>query len=222
MRSDQGCRATSSIMSPSSSWKTILAALVLAAAGGQAIAQIAPPQPYAGLQSRQIKALSKQQIAELSAGEGMGLALPAELNGYPGPRHVLDLADQLGLTGQQRTRVQALFEAMKSEAVPLGQKLIAAERDLDSAFAGRTITPEKLKSATAAIAEIRGELRDTHLKYHLATAALLSTDQIRRYDELRGYTAVAAAADAQGGAASVMTAPPGATHHHMMEMMHGE
>lgn len=40
---------------------------------------------YAGLQQRAIKALSDQQKADLRAGRGMGLALPAELNGYPGP-----------------------------------------------------------------------------------------------------------------------------------------
>ncbi len=40
--------------------------------------------PYAGFQDRPIKALSQQQIDDLQAGRGMGLALAAELNGYPG------------------------------------------------------------------------------------------------------------------------------------------
>ena len=44
--------------------------------------------PYAGMQTRPIKALSEQQVADLGAGRGMGLALAAELNGYPGPSHV--------------------------------------------------------------------------------------------------------------------------------------
>lgn len=43
--------------------------------------------PYAGLPAREIKALSPEEIADLAAGRGMGLALAAELNGYPGPRH---------------------------------------------------------------------------------------------------------------------------------------
>ncbi len=210
----------------SSSWKAVLAAFALAAAAEQATAQMPPAQPYASLQTRQIKALSREEMAELAAGEGMGLALAAELNGYPGPRHVLDLAGQLGLTDEQRTRIQQLFDAMKSEAVPIGQKLIAAERDLNRAFAERTITPERLQAATAAIAEIRGKLRDTHLKYHLATAALLSPDQIRRYSELRGYTAIANAPGAPAGSASDMSpargAMGGAMHQHMMGSMHGE
>ena len=51
----------------------------------------APPSPYAGLQDRAIKALSDEQIADLRAGKGMSLALPAELNGYPGPAHALEI-----------------------------------------------------------------------------------------------------------------------------------
>ena len=63
--------------------------------------------PYAGMQARPIKALSDQQIADLKAGRGMGLALAAELNGYPGPLHVLELADKLDLSAEQRTACSA-------------------------------------------------------------------------------------------------------------------
>jgi hypothetical protein len=41
----------------------------------------------------------------------MGLALAAELNGYPGPIHVLQLSDKLGLTPEQKARVQSLFDS---------------------------------------------------------------------------------------------------------------
>src|SRR5215212_12248994 len=87
--------------------------------------------PYAGMQTRPIKALSDQQVADLGAGRGMGLAMAAELNGYPGPSHVLELADKLELTPDQRKRIKAMFDAMKAEAVPLGSKLIEQEADLD-------------------------------------------------------------------------------------------
>jgi hypothetical protein len=147
----------------------------------------AAAQPYAGLQSRPVKALSEQQIGDLKAGRGMGLALPAELNGYPGPLHVLELGDKLGLTGDQRARVQGLFDSMKAEAVPLGEKLIAQEADLDQQFAGKLVTPESLSSATAAIGETQGALRNAHLKYHLATLDILSAEQTQRYAALRGY-----------------------------------
>ena len=159
----------------------LMAGLILWA--GSALAQT----PYAGMQARPIKALSEQQVADLGAGRGMGLALAAEQNGYPGPSHVLELADKLGLTADQRASVQRLFDSMKMEAVPLGSKLIEQEAELDRQFADRIVTPESLKASTAAAATTQGALREAHLKYHLSTAALLTPGQMRRYGELRGY-----------------------------------
>jgi Spy/CpxP family protein refolding chaperone len=146
-------------------------------------------QPYAGLEARSIKALSDQQIADLRAGRGMGLALAAELNGYPGPMHVLELAGSLGLSEQQRAKVQELFTAMKAEAVPLGEQLIAQEADLDKQFAGKTISLVSLAVATDAIGATQAALRRAHLKYHLLTVELLTPAQVQRYGELRGYKA---------------------------------
>jgi LTXXQ motif family protein len=204
-------------MSFPSCWRAVLAALVCAVAVAPAAAQMPAAQPYAGLQSRAIKSLSPDDTAGLLAGRGMGFALPAELNGYPGPLHVLDLADQLGLTGDQRAEVQKLFDAMKAEAIPLGHRLVDAEKDLDRQFARRTITPEALKAATAAIGEIRGELRNTHLKYHLSTAALLKDEQIRRYGELRGYAGPVTAGPGPAGRPMPGCEGTGCPmHHHMM------
>lgn len=143
--------------------------------------------PYAEMKDRAIKALSEQQIADLKEGKGMGLALPAELNGYPGPIHVLEFADQMKLTGEQRQRTSELFRSMKDEAVPLGERLIEREATLDRLFASRTITPATLDTTTNDIARLQGQLRQTHLKYHLAMVDLLSPGQIQRYRQLRGY-----------------------------------
>ncbi len=144
--------------------------------------------PYAGMQSRQVKALSEQQIADLRAGRGMGLALAAELNGYPGPSHVVELADQLGLTAEQRSKVQEMFSAMKTETTSIGNILIEQESDLDRQFADRTVTAESLGAATAAISKTQGELRQAHLRYHLLTAAVLDRAQLAKCAELRGYS----------------------------------
>jgi Spy/CpxP family protein refolding chaperone len=149
------------------------------------------PQPYAGFEARPIKALSDQQIADLKAGRGMGLALAAELNGYPGPTHVLEHAESLALTEAQRARMQALFEAMKAETVPLGEKLLAQESDLNRQFAGKTVTEASLAAATQAIGATQAALRAAHLKYHLATNAVLTPVQVQRYAELRGYAGAA-------------------------------
>jgi len=144
-------------------------------------------QPYAGLEGRSIKALSEQQVADLRAGRGMGLALAAELNGYPGPMHALEMADALDLSGQQRAKMQELFAIMKAEAIPLGERLIAQEAELDKAFANKTITAATLATSTEAIGATHSALRQTHLKYHLSTVEVLTPTQVQRYGELRGY-----------------------------------
>jgi hypothetical protein len=144
-------------------------------------------QPYAGLEQRPIKALSQQQIDDLKTGRGMGLALAAELNGYPGPSHVLELGDRLDLTPDQRIQVQRLFDDMKQEAIPLGNKLVEQERELDHLFSARVVTSDSLTAALVAISETQALLRESHLKYHLSTAALLNQSQMQRYAELRGY-----------------------------------
>ena len=148
--------------------------------------------PYAGQQSRTIKALSDEDIAALLQGEGMGMAKAAELNGYPGPKHVLTLAEELKLTASQRQEIQAVFDRMSAAAKPLGAELVERERALDQQFAKREITHDRLAAETAAIGELEAHLRSVHLAAHLETRALLSPDQIARYEQLRGYGSPAA------------------------------
>jgi len=147
------------------------------------------PTPYAGLQQRTIKALSDQQIADLRAGRGMGLALAAELNGFPGPVHVLELSERLALTGEQLSEVERMYAAMKAQTIPIGERLIEQETELDRHFATRTITPTSLAALMEKIASTQAALRTAHLSYHLAMLAVLTPEQIGRYGELRGYTA---------------------------------
>ena len=162
------------------------AALVLSC--GTAAAQ----QPYAGLETRAIKSLSEQQIADLNAGRGMGLALAAELNGYPGPSHALELADQIGLSPEQTIKLKELFVAMKAETIPIGVELISQERGLNDDFARRTVTLESLEASSRKIGNTQASLRSAHLRYHLSTLAVLTPAQVKRYGELRGYAADAA------------------------------
>jgi hypothetical protein len=169
-------------------WWPITIAAATGMAASVAWAQTQPHhQPYGGQQTRGIKALSELQIDDLRAGRGMGLALAAELNGYPGPIHVLELADALGLSEAQRTVMQSLVAAMRAETVPLGERLIAAEAALDQKFADRSISGETLETAVRAIGEAGATLRSAHLKYHLATAETLTQRQIETYNAMRGY-----------------------------------
>jgi hypothetical protein len=144
--------------------------------------------PYVAFESRAIKSLSDQQISDLRAGLGLSLALAAELNGYPGPRHTLELAKDLNLSNEQHSKVQALFESMTTESIVIGERLIAQEAELDKQFANRTITLQTLHSLIDEIGQTQAALRETHLKYHLQTLDLLTSAQAQRYVQLRGYT----------------------------------
>ncbi|WP_088347060.1 MULTISPECIES: periplasmic heavy metal sensor [Rhodomicrobium] len=144
-------------------------------------------QPYAGLENRPIKALSDQQLAELRAGRGMGLALAAELNGYPGPMHVLEHADALHLTPDQRAKVASLFKSMQDSAISAGTALIEAETRLNALFATGKIDPQSLGVALGQIGAAQSALRQTHLVAHLHTRDLLSQQQAAAYNRLRGY-----------------------------------
>ena len=159
--------------------------VVIVASTANAIAQ--PTSPYAGQQQRSIKALSDQEIGDLLEGRGMGLAKAGELNSYPGPLHVLQLADQLGLSDAQRAATDSLRATMRERAVSIGRQIIEAERILDRAFADGRIEPVTLRSQLDAIAILQGNLRAVHLETHLAQRSLLTPAQISRYDVLRGY-----------------------------------
>lgn len=116
-----------------------------------------------------------------------GLAKPAELNGYPGPRHALDLAAELALSAAQVAQIQAVFDAMNAEARAGGARLIAAERALDSAFQAGGVTPVALEALLDEAEAARAALRGVHLRAHLATAPLLTRHQTMLYKRARGY-----------------------------------
>ena len=160
-----------------------VATLIVSASASQA--QTA--SPYAGQQQRTIKALSDKDISDLKEARGMGLAKAAELNSYPGPLHVLELARELDLTAAQRAATESLYAGMRDRAQPIGIKIIEAEGDLDQAFVNGTISPTELRSRIDAIAALQGQLRAVHLEVHLAQRSLLTPEQVARYDALRGY-----------------------------------
>jgi Spy/CpxP family protein refolding chaperone len=142
---------------------------------------------YAGEEVRDVKSLSPADVAELRNGEGWGLAKPAELNGVPGPRHVLDLAGQLALTQAQIGQVKQLFDDMKAQAVAEGTLYLEAERKVDAVFRQPGALPGQIADALALAESSRSRLRYIHLAAHLETARILSAGQIREYGRLRGY-----------------------------------
>lgn len=145
--------------------------------------------PYAGMEGREIKGLSVEDIQDLRAGRGWGLALAAELNGVPGPAHLLELKDRIGLSPEQVTAIEAIFAAMQTEARAAGEHFIAAEASIEAGFRASDLTPEALRELIDTAAAARAELRFIHLSRHLETLPLLTAEQIARYNDLRGYGA---------------------------------
>ena len=164
---------------------TILLCCVLTLLSASAGAQ--SQSPYVGQQFREIKTLSPQEISDYLSGKGMGLAKAAELNGYPGPAHVLELAAQLDLTPEQKTKTEVLFKKMQARAIPLGKELVEEERALDRLFASRAINSESLGQALARIGRLQGQVRQVHLDAHVEQTALLTPAQVEKYNRLRGY-----------------------------------
>lgn len=166
------------------------AAVALAAVGVVVLRswQTTPaPSPYVAQMESPVRGLSAQEVGDLLAGAGAGYARTAELNGYPGPRHVLEMRDHLGLTREEVRRTEGAFATMQGEAKRLGAEIVERERALATRFASHTVGERDLAAAVDSLAVLYGRLRATHLMAHLATTALLSAAQVARYNELRGY-----------------------------------
>lgn len=143
--------------------------------------------PYTEETGRQIKSLSEADIGELMRGGGWGFAKPAELNGYPGPSHLLSMKDEIGLTKEQVDRVSSVFATMQRGAVEQGRSFVNAERELDEAFKKRSVTKDQLSAQIIKSEALRSQLRFTHLAAHLEVTAILTPEQVSKYNELRGY-----------------------------------
>ena len=168
--------------------RQILACIFFLAPLTPTIAAEQSPSSYAGQESRDIKAMSPEDVSAYLSGKGMGLAKAAELNNYAGPAHVLQFATPLALTPEQRTRTQTLFASMESQAITLGRALIDEERNLDRLFATKSVTKELLEKSLNQIAAIQAKLRAVHLEAHLAQVEILTPQQNARYAQLRGYS----------------------------------
>jgi Spy/CpxP family protein refolding chaperone len=173
-----------------------ITALALASVAAAAFAQshhdgmhhkAAASQPYAGQQSREVASLSEQELKDLETGRGMGLAKSAEVNGHPGPAHVLELAEQLKLTPEQRALVKDAFDRMQAKAKALGEAYIKAEKAVDQAFKAGPARASEVSALVGEASRLLGEVRLSHLLAHVEITPVLTPEQRARYAELRGY-----------------------------------
>jgi hypothetical protein len=168
-----------------SSKMTVVFVMILAMLGGKSLAS--ENSPYAGEEAREIKSLSKAEVDGLLSGKGMGYAKAAELNGYPGPAHVLELSEKLLLSADQRRETEIIFSKMEASAKGLGADLVTAERALEEAFRSKRIDETSLSKLVEDIGIIESRLRAVHLGAHLKQTEILNDEQISRYMDLRGY-----------------------------------
>ncbi len=138
-------------------------------------------------QSGLAQAVIPSDREELLKGLGMGLASYAEENGYPGPRHVLDLKDELGLSRDQLMRTEALEKVISSSTVVKGEEIVQAEEELNKLFASGSVSEKVLRVKLEEIGKLRADLRFIHLQAHLRTKQILTAEQLKRYNELRGH-----------------------------------
>jgi Spy/CpxP family protein refolding chaperone len=130
---------------------------------------------------------SQERVQGLLEGKGMGLAVPAENHGYPGPRHVLDAADMLALTPEQKAKTAALVEQMKAEAIPASERLLADEAALDQLFIDRRADLASITAASRQAALSESAVQVVHLKYHLAMRDILTPAQITMYASMGSH-----------------------------------
>ena len=146
---------------------------------------------YTGQENRIIKSFSPEDIESLQTGTGDafgGMAKLAELNGYPGPRHVLDLENELKLSNEQKANITTIYDNMKKKAVDLGQEIVNVEKIANGEFINETITDSQIKQLIFKSSEIYGQLRYAHLSTHLKMLDILTPEQVNLYNNLRGYS----------------------------------
>ena len=143
--------------------------------------------PYAHTQSAEFATLTPDEVRELRNGDGMGLARAAELNSFPGPRHLLDLKAALDLTWEQIARIEAIHAKMKTSAIAKGEAILQAESHLANLFATGRPTAAETTRMTEHLGIMRGQLQAIHLLAHIESTRELTAKQIERYDRLRGY-----------------------------------
>lgn len=145
------------------------------------------PSPYVTQLESPVRGLSAQEVDDLLNGRGAGYARTAELNSYPGPRHVLDLKQELALSPDQEQQIEVVFRRMSVEAKQVGQTIVELEQQFSDAFAQGMISAPEIEEQTQQLAMLYGQYRAIHLRPHLEVQQLLSPEQIAKYDELRGY-----------------------------------
>src|SRR3972149_2267755 len=116
----------------------------------------------------------------IEKGEGFGMALAADRHGYPGPKHILELKNELALTPEQEKEGRALFDQMRGRALMTGQRLLDKQAEPEQLFVSSAAEAAEVRPLLDEIAKLRAELRWVHLSAHLDAYKLLTAEQRAR------------------------------------------
>lgn len=142
---------------------------------------------YIGQENRLIKSLSAHDLESIKKGKGWGLAKAAELNGVPGPLHLLEMKKEIALSSNQIKKIEKLYEEMKTQAIAEGKTLISLERELNLLFSDNSVTNKKLKNILERVSKSYSDLRYIHLSAHIKASKFITSEQTKNYNKLRGY-----------------------------------
>ena len=155
---------------------------------GLVLAESKPHQPYAGQEQPSVSSLAAADLNALKKGQGWGLANPAELNGYPGPIHVLKLVERLELIKAQISQVRAIYTKTNANARHISKAFVNSEVEPDALFKTGAATPDAIQRALKKSLQFRAELRAAHLNTHNKTVQRLTQHQRHLDSQLRRYS----------------------------------
>ncbi len=121
----------------------------------------------------------------LEKSEGAGMASYADINGYPGPKHVLEMQEALKLTDDQIKDISAIIDEMSENARATGEIIIAKEQELELLFRLGKASESYTKQLATEIGSLRGTLGSVHLNAHIQAKSVLTKEQIATYMAMR-------------------------------------
>ena len=139
-----------------------------------------------GMGGGMLGGVSKQEKEALLKGAGLGAGMIAMTNGYPGPKHVLEMGDELELTAAQRESLGKIYGNVKARSVELGTELVEKDEELTALFASGSVSTGEVEKLSREIGELQGRVRAEHLNAHVETFDALTPAQRETLSSMQG------------------------------------
>ena len=139
-----------------------------------------------GMDGGMLGGVSAQEKEALLKGAGLGAGMIAMMNGYPGPKHVLEMGDELGLTAEQRESIGKTYGKVKAESVEFGTELVEKDEKLTALFASGSVSTGEVEKLSREIGELQGRVRAAHLNAHVETYDALTPAQREQLSSMQG------------------------------------